>query len=372
MTEHQAAWLTRRFAPLEVGEAPISLPAAGQISVRNRAVAINPIDRYKQQAGDLMYGWIRYPFVLGNDLAGEVVAVGPGVTRFQVGDRVVGHATGMEKARNAPAEGAFQSHTLVLEQMASPIPDSMPYTQAAVLPLGLSTAACGLFAADQLALELPSHEPTARDETVVIWGGSTSVGCNAIQLAVAAGYRVLTTASPHNQDRVRELGATEVFDHHSPTVVADVRRSLAGRPLAGAMAIGDGSAAACIDVVAGSEHGRRVAIVTFPLRLDEMPPRPGYLTALTWMVPRMLAGLLGLWWRARRQRVQTTVVWGTALMDTDLSRVIYERYLPQALETGQHVPAPNAKVVGEGLGAIQAAFETHRAGVSAAKVVVAL
>lgn len=59
-------------------------------------------------------------------------------------------------------------------------------------------------------------------QTVVVWGGSTSVGSNAVQLAVAAGYEVVTTASPRNFDHVRALGASAVFDYNSSTVVQDI------------------------------------------------------------------------------------------------------------------------------------------------------
>ncbi len=54
--------------------------------------------------------------------AGEVVEVGTAVTRFQVGDRVLGHAVGSDKQRNSAAEGAFQEYTVVLARMAAPIP----------------------------------------------------------------------------------------------------------------------------------------------------------------------------------------------------------------------------------------------------------
>jgi hypothetical protein len=79
-----------------------------------------------------------------------------------------------------------------------------------VLPLALSTAAAGLFQQDHLALPLPAINPINppdRKETVLVWGVSTSVGSNAIQLARCAGYRVLATASPHNSGYVRSLGA---------------------------------------------------------------------------------------------------------------------------------------------------------------------
>ena len=88
---------------------------------------------------------------------------------------------------NDPAQGAFQQYTVLLEQMAAPIPDSMPYESACVLPQAVSTASSGLFQKSHLGLQHPSANPTPTGQTLLVWGGSTSVGSNAIQLAVAAG-----------------------------------------------------------------------------------------------------------------------------------------------------------------------------------------
>jgi NADPH:quinone reductase-like Zn-dependent oxidoreductase len=71
------------------------------------------------------------------------------------------------------------------------------------------------------------------------------MGSNAIQLAVAAGYDVITTASPRNFEYVQRLGARQAFDYRSSTVVADIIAALRRRRLAGAIAIGTGSAAPC-------------------------------------------------------------------------------------------------------------------------------
>lgn len=202
MTSNAAAWLPRKHGDLEVGSAPYTAPGAGEITIRNRAVAINPVDWMKPEMGDFLFPWIRYPFVLGEDVAGEVVEVGADVSRFRVGDRVIAHAVGTDKQRNRAAEGAFQEHTVALAHMSAPIPHDIPYERAAVLPLALSTAACGLFQDDHLGLHHPALDPVPNGKTVVVWGGSTSVGNNAIQLAVAAGYRVITAASPKNFDRV--------------------------------------------------------------------------------------------------------------------------------------------------------------------------
>ena len=106
---------------------------------------------------------------------------------------VNGHAVGMDQKRNRSAEGAFQIYTVLLAHMASSIPSTLSYESASVLPLGVSTAACGLFQEDQPALQPPSALAKITGKTLLVWGGSTSVGSNAIQLAVAAGYEVFTT-----------------------------------------------------------------------------------------------------------------------------------------------------------------------------------
>lgn len=169
-------------------------------------MAINPLDWILQVAGTIICPWIRYPFVIGSDVAGDVVEIGGAVTRFSVGDRVLAHAVGSDKDSNSSARGAFQTYTVVLERMTAPIPDAMAYVNAAVLPLALYTAASGLFQKDQLGLEHPSANPTPTGRTLLAWGGSTSVGSNAIQLAVAAGYDVIATASPRNFGYVTTLG----------------------------------------------------------------------------------------------------------------------------------------------------------------------
>ncbi|WP_434619945.1 alcohol dehydrogenase catalytic domain-containing protein [Arthrobacter sp. A5] len=84
------------------------------------------------------------PFILGEDVAGEVVEVGTSVTRFKVGDRVLGLAVGADKDYNSSAEGAFQAYTVLLAGLAAPVPTTMPYGNAAVILLGLSTAAWSL------------------------------------------------------------------------------------------------------------------------------------------------------------------------------------------------------------------------------------
>ena len=366
-----AAWLPATKAHLQVGPAPYPQPEAGEIVVENRAVAINPIDWIIQLIGTTLFSWIKYPFVLGADLAGEVAAVGAGVTRVRVGDRVLGHAVGTDKKRNSAAEGSFQTYTVILAHLAAPIPDGLSFEQAAVLPLALSTAACGLFQSDHLALAHPRVDASPTGETVLIWGGSTSVGANAIQLAVAAGYEVITTASPKNFDYVRGLGAGQVFDYRSPTVVQDMIAAFTGRKSAGALAIGDGSASQCAKIVRAVGGHKFVSTATAG-SFDGLPDRPRFLTQVA---PRLIGILLSgvrVAHLMRSSRIKTKAIFGSTLMDNEVGPAIYADFLPDALAQGRYTAAPPARVIGYGLGQLQHALDVQRQGVSAEKIVVTL
>lgn len=177
---NQAVWLNKNYK-FEINPAPYTSPSNHEIVIKNRALAINPADWIKQDMGDFMFPWLKLPCIMGYDVSGEVIEVGSEVTRFKVGDRVVGFSIGSCKLLNDTSKCGFQLYTVLLDHLASHIPSTLSYEQASVMPLGLSTAACGLFQKDQLSLRLPSLSPKPTGETLLVWGGSTSVGCNAIQ-----------------------------------------------------------------------------------------------------------------------------------------------------------------------------------------------
>ncbi|KAA6409148.1 MAG: zinc-binding dehydrogenase family superfamily [Lasallia pustulata] len=341
MPSNTAAWLlAQKVRPLAVKSAPYTPPGENEVVVKNGALALNLVDWARQDLGDALFSWTTYPCVLGSDVAGEVVEVGTGVSRFQTGDRVTGLAIGLTS--NRPADGAFQSYTILPEHMASPIPSTLSYESASVLPLGLSTAACGLFQKDYLALQLPSSPPEpATGDTLLIWGGSSSVGSNAIQLAVAAGYEVIATASPKNFDYVKKLGASQVFDYHSETVVADLVKAFNGKASAGALAIGNGSAEPCVEVVHKCRGKKFVALANPPSK--ELP-----------------------------SDVAVKFIFGSDLKDNEVGPAIFVNFLPKALEDGSFIAAPDAEVVGEGLESVQGGLDLLKKGVSAKKYVISL
>ncbi|MCJ1278136.1 hypothetical protein MMC21_005951 [Puttea exsequens] len=369
MPSNKAAYQPAKNAPLlEVRDAPYTSPTAKQVVIRNAAVAVNPVDWMIQQLGQLLYTWLKYPFVLGIDLAGEVVEVGSGVTRFKVGDRVLGNAIGADEHYNSSAQGAFQKYTVLLEHMTSPIPASMSYESASVIPLGASTAACGLFQKDQLALQYPTapaQKPTGK--TLLVWGGSTSVGCNTIQLAVAAGYEVFTTSSPRNFELVKKLGASQVFDYNSNTVVADIINAFKGKTTAGAFSIGPSGADACIDILHKCKGDKFIALATYP-NPSPLPKR--------FVMPQMAWSFVS--WNAahfvksKTRGIRSKFIFGSTLVDNGVGKMLYEDFLPKALEQGTFMPAPEPEVVGKGLESVQHALDVQKKGVSAKKVVVAL
>ena len=374
MPTNFAAYLAAPYADLTVAEAPYTSASAGELVIRAHAVAVNPLDEIKQSTGNVMYGWLPSPAVLGEDVAGEVVEVGAGVSGFTVGDRVIAYAVGMEKNRNHAAEGAFQLFAVVQAQLAARIPDELSFENAVVLPLAISTAASALFQKDQLGLRHPTNRSAQAGagaaEWVVVWGGSTSVGSNAIQLAVAAGYSVITTASPHNHDRMRELGAQHVVDYRSGSAVSDVVALIEGRPVAGVMAIGTGSAepALSIAVAAGA---RRVSLASPSVSMSALPRRRAPL-ALARFGVRMLSRTGPLMLRSRLRGVRTRFVWGSSLMTNEVGPMLWGDFLPAALANGRYATAPRAEVVGAGLESIQPALDALRRGASATKFVVTL
>jgi NADPH:quinone reductase-like Zn-dependent oxidoreductase len=365
-----AAYLPEKRAQLEVKSAPYTHPRDNEIVVKNHTVAINPLDWITQIVGNLIFPWLKYPFILGAHLAGEVVEVGTAVTRFNVGDRVLGHAVGADKKRNSSTEGAFQTYTVVLAHMAAAIPHTMSYENATVLPLALSTAACGLFQKDHLALEYPSATPKPTGKVLLIWGGSTSVGSNAIQLAVAAGYEVITTSSPRNFDYVKKLGASQVFDYNSETVLKDVIKAFKGKTIAGALAIGKRSAEACIDIVHACNGNKFVSMASTSVSFETLPS--GMSLQLPLLILQLVSSNVVMQVRSRMRCIRTKSIFGSTLMDNEVSKIIYEDFLPQALANGRYVAAPEPHVVGKGLEHVQAGLDAQKKGVSAQKVVVSL
>jgi len=173
-------------------------PHAGEVLVRVRAAGVNPVDyASRQHPLPPTTGAKALPYILGWDIAGEVVALGEGVTQFAVGDEVYGMPRFPDEAK------AYSEYTTAPVADIALKPRNLTYPEAAGVPLAALTAWQSLFDVAHL------HA----GQTVFISGGAGGVGHFAIQLAKWKGATVITTTSTRNVAFVRELGADVVIDY---------------------------------------------------------------------------------------------------------------------------------------------------------------
>lgn len=352
---------------IEIREAPYPKPGPEQIVIRNRAAAINPIDWMLPMFGAFQH--IKWPFVLGSDSAGEVVEIGSNISRFKPGDRVLGQAIGYDEKVNSSTQSSFQLFTVLDEHMTTSIPAYIAYEDASVLPLGIGTAACALFQQEHMALQLPKVDTKPIGEVVVVWGGSSSVGSNAIQLAAAAGYEVLAVSSQRNFDYCKALGASRCFDYKSSTINEAMISFLREKqsPVAGAVITGDGGAETVLEVFKQCRGRRFISMVAFP-----KPPQPPQRFFTVQTMYHFIKFMIVTSIKARLAGIRWDFVNGSTLAHNGLGKSIYADFLGQALEMGLYLCKPEPMVVGKGLEKLQEALDIQKNGVSAKKVVLSL
>lgn len=181
---------------MKIEEVPTPEPMPTEIRVRVRAAGVNPVD-FKTRAG---HGIVReLPFTLGWDVAGVVDALGRGVTRFAVGDEVLGMPLFPRQA------AAYADYVTAPSRQFVRKPAAMTVKQAAALPLAGLTA--------WQALVDTAHVQAG--QRVLVHAAAGGVGHLAVQIAKALGAHVIGTASPANHAMLAGLGADELIDYHT-------------------------------------------------------------------------------------------------------------------------------------------------------------
>ncbi|KAF5099327.1 hypothetical protein D0Z03_001050 [Geotrichum reessii] len=231
------------FSDVPVPELPENL-----LLVKVDAIAINPID-WKYPA----YGLVVPNSGVGCDFAGTVVKAGSKVKDFNVGDAVFGVNSAYQLPEKnllgvAFSEYVFADPTLVFRtnlvkstaNSGNIIPSGSVDTFEAAAAVPLASLTAGLALSHHFANKIEFHSdgsitttiPDADKKYIVIWGGATSVGQYAIQIAKAAGFKVITTSSPHNYEFLKStLGADEVFDYHDASTVDKIKNLISGGKL---------------------------------------------------------------------------------------------------------------------------------------------
>lgn len=199
-------------------DAPIPVPPRGTLLVRVHSVAFNPRDAskiidYSSNAaapGSIGGGG-------GCDFAGTVAQLGEGVTRFQVGDRVLACSFG-PGATGKSTGGAFAEYALAEQDNSCLVPDAMDFAEACSIGMGLA-------AVGQLSMMHgdANNNNNNNNATVLVSGGATPTGTLATQLLKMAGYTPIVTCSPADNALCQEYGAAACFDSDASACGADIR-----------------------------------------------------------------------------------------------------------------------------------------------------
>jgi NADPH:quinone reductase len=181
---------------LKIDELPDPVPAAGQVLIRVRAAGISPLDTYvREQSHGAPTPAL--PYIPGFEAAGEIAALGEGVTKFKVGDRVYINTF----------LGAYSELTVQDANSVHPLADSVSFAQGTVVANSYPTAYYGLF----------NLARGKAGDRVFIHGASGAVGTAAVQLAKAAGMTVVGTAgSDRGIELIQQEGAHHALNHREP------------------------------------------------------------------------------------------------------------------------------------------------------------
>ena len=347
---HAAYVLSSNNEPLAIREAPTPNPSPSEILVNVKAVAINPVDAVRASQGLMIK---EFPWIIGSDGSGIVVSVGGDVKDFAVGDRVTFLSD--EWVTNKSANASFQQFCTISTRQVAKIPDTVNFADACVLPLGLTTAAGMLFEKQTLAIDFPSlpgmqSSSLNKSKVLIIWGGSSSVGASAIQLASAAGYTVVGIASKRNFELMRTCGVSECLDYNDEGIVDHVCEFVSSNKLelagvAAVMAFQPDVIKNC-GIIASRLPGNK--FVSTALARHAMPE------------PKDLMP----------EGVQCSNCY--AIEEEPVNEYIWGKWFGPAMAAGLLKCLPEKDVVGQGLDRLQEACERMGTGTSGRKLVVEL
>lgn len=196
----------------ELADMPVPVPGPQQVLVKVIASSVNPVD-YKIRMYPGNWAGVPMPAILGYDAAGVVEALGPGVTHLKVGDEVF-YCAKIHGRQGTYAEYHVEDAAIVVKK-----PSRLTFQEAASLPLAAMTAY------DHIV----TFYQTKVGDTVLVHAGAGGVGAFAVQLAKAAGARVIATGRLANHELIKSLGADEVIDYQTTKFEDEVNRLTGGR-----------------------------------------------------------------------------------------------------------------------------------------------
>ncbi|KAK6362260.1 hypothetical protein TWF730_005956 [Orbilia blumenaviensis] len=176
-----------------------------------------------RNSGLLVTSW---PWTPCCDVAGIVVEVGSGVTKFKAGDQVFGC-----QGVGFPGSGGAAEYCLFREDIVFKKPDHIPLAEAATMGVGNQTAALGLWGGLNIDIPDPQNLPDISEEWVLVLGGGGSVGGYAVQLSKLSGYKVIASVSTRSAGAAIAQGADETVDYKTPvsTQIAKIKAVTQGK-----------------------------------------------------------------------------------------------------------------------------------------------
>jgi NADPH:quinone reductase-like Zn-dependent oxidoreductase len=207
--QHKAAVLIKSGAPLEIQDRKTYLIEEDEVLIKVTATAINPVDWKIRDWGVFIN---EYPKIIGSDASGEIVQTGKQVKNVKVGDRV------FFQGNIKTNEGAtFQQYTKMPADLVGIIPSNVSDEEASGISLASMAAIVGLYNQTGLNIKPAPWEQggnqAGKGKSIVILGGSSSVGQYAIQLARLSGFETIVTGSSSvHHDYLKKLGATVTLD----------------------------------------------------------------------------------------------------------------------------------------------------------------
>lgn len=218
MGTHAAVVTMGPGLPLEIHQVKTPKPTGNQVRLRTEWTASTPLDLHQADGGLL----VKSPQVLGDGFGGTVVEVGPEVSRLKVGDVVFGFGWRSQE------EKAHQEYVVTNEYLLGKLPAGFTLQQAVTLPNNFVTAWHTLTKEGGCELRWPkpeNYKPQKKDQWILVWGGSSSVGQYILQVLKHYGYEnVVATASKAHHERLRTYGARECFDYRNQNVGEEIER----------------------------------------------------------------------------------------------------------------------------------------------------
>jgi NADPH2:quinone reductase len=193
---------------LVLRDVPTPDPGPGQVRIKVAAAGINPVDTYN--AKDPSWAGLSPGCVLGYDIAGVIDSWGTGYRDYLVGNKV------MAMTAFPSGQGGYAEYAIVNEQLIAPLPDDADLVAASSVPLAAGTA----------WEVLRKVEPAGA--TMLVVGGSGGVGLFLIQLAAAAGIRVIALGQERSHDVMRWNGAAACIDYRSADAIAQAADAAGG------------------------------------------------------------------------------------------------------------------------------------------------